>query len=384
MGKAYPDNEDEVSDKYERLGNLLRQTVTLVGEIAEDKGRPLPGECIIVRRRLNSEPNGANSPAHRHDIRRSLLDRRKAWKLDDSEDSPPASPSPSSSVQEPFSPGSVAVSLDAVVETGKTSDDDLCVLDNASATSATPCFAESASNRSSLLSTEEGQYSSAAQASLAQLSSNENALKRLQRPSFPQRNTSMIVHNGQDSPAEFPARTLLPQQITQNSGTERLVRRKTPAHESPLGLPPRPGTSKSHQTSDTVLRTPQKSEGDGREGDSGKHRQPSSPKWHVKILPIFPSRDLGSASSSPPAVIRVEAAFPLQASAKGNATCSLSYNGEPSYFLISQSPVDSSPGSPRLRAGKEGTSVDQEKTLQEFIDEWEYDAEAPGAEEKKL
>lgn len=144
MSKAHPDNRDEASDKYERLEELLRQTVILAGEIAEGKGRPLPGECIVVRRRSNSDPAGAHLlGSYRYDIRRSLLERRKALKLDDSEDSPGPSPSPESSVQEPLSPGSVAVSLDAVVEKGKTSnDDDLCVLDNAPATSVTPCFVE--------------------------------------------------------------------------------------------------------------------------------------------------------------------------------------------------------------------------------------------------
>lgn len=378
MNTEYPDTEDQASDKYARLSELLRQTLTLASEIAEDKGHSLPGECIIVQRRTNSDPTEAHpSESYRQDIRRSLLDRKKALKLDDSEDSQVPSPSPGSSVQEPFSPGSVAVSLDAVVEKGKTSGDDLCILDNASATSATPCPIGLPSNRSSLLLSDEGQHSFAGQTSLAQFATNENAVKRLQRPSFPQRNTSMIVHNGQESPVEATSRTSLPQQVTHNSS-------KTPAQESPLGLPARPRTSKSQPNSETALKTPQKSEEESREGDSAKHNHQSSPKWHVRILPISPSRDPGSAASSPPSLIRVEAVFPLQTSTEGNATCSLSYNGEPSYFLISQPPVDSSSGSPRLHASKEGTSVDNKKTLQEFIDEWEYDAEAPGVEDKKL
>lgn len=377
MSTTYPDNEDEASDKYERLGELLRQTLTLAGEIAEEKGHPL----IIVRRRTNTDPTGAHpSGPCRQGIRRGLLDRKKALRLDDSEDSQAPSPSPGSSVQEPFSPGSVAVSLDAVVEKGKTSDDDVYVLDNTSGTSATPCLIGLSNNRSSLLLSEEGQHSLAGQTSQGQLASNENALRRLQRPSFPQRNTSMIVHNGQDSPVEVTSRTSLPQQVTHNSSTERLVRHKTPAQGSPLSLP----TPKSHQNSETALKAPQKVEEEGREGDSAKHNRSSSPQWHVRILPISPSRDLGSAASSPPALIRVEAAFPLQASAEGHATCALSYNGEPSYFLIGQPPMDSSPESPRLQASKEGTSVENKKTLQEFIDEWEYDAEAPDVEDKKL
>jgi hypothetical protein len=111
MSKVYPEIEDAVSEKHERLGELLRQTLALAGEIAEDKGRHLPGECIILRRMSNSDPAGAHHPGpHRQSIRRSLLERRKALNLNDSEDSLSPSPSPShaSSVQEPFSPGSVA------------------------------------------------------------------------------------------------------------------------------------------------------------------------------------------------------------------------------------------------------------------------------------
>lgn len=376
MSKPFPRNDDGGPDRYERLEELLRQTLVLAGEIAEDQGRPLPGECIIVRKRSTSDPGGTN----RNDVRRSLLKRTKALKLDESEDS--QSPSPASSVQEPFSPGSLAVSLDAVVEKGKTSDEDLCVLDNASTTSIAARFAEPLSNRSSLLSTEEGQHGSAAQIALPQLLSNANSPKRLQRPSLPQKNTSMIVHNGQEPPVEASPEICVPQQIPGIPRNDGLGRRRTAAQGSPHGSPARSRTPKSHQNSDTALKRPQKIEEEHREEDTTALARPSPPKWHVRILPVDTIQGSGSPTPSPPALMKLEAVFPLKACAEGNASSSLSYNGETSYIIIGRPPMDSSPESPRSRAGGEGVLTAQEKSLQDFIDEWEYDAEASGVEER--
>ncbi|KAK7726116.1 hypothetical protein SLS63_007793 [Diaporthe eres] len=279
MSKPYPDHEDGSSDRYERLEELLRQTLTLAGEIAEDEGRTLTGECIIVRRRSNSDPTGGN----RQDIRSRLLKRRKALKFDESEDSQSQSQSPASSVQEPFSPGSLAVSLDAVVEKGKTSDNDL-----------------------------------------------------------------------------------------------------TPAHESPQGSPTRSRTPKSHQNSDTVLKKSQKIEGERSKGENTAANQPSPPNWHIRIVPVTSSRDSGSPAPSSPTLMKLEAVFPLKASTEGNATSSLECNGEPSCILISRQPMDSSPESPRPRVDGEDILAAQEKSLREIIHEWQYDAESPGVEERKL
>lgn len=379
MSKPCPDHEDGSSDRYERLEELLRQTLTLAGEIAEDEGRPLPGECIIVRRRSNADPTGSN----RQDIRFRLLKRRKALKLDESEDSQSQSPSPASSVQEPFSPGSLAVSLDAVVEKGKTSDNDLCVLDSAPATSAVARFAESPSNRSSLLSTDEGQYGLAAQTSLPHLLSNANVPKRLLRPSLPQKNTSMIVHSGQESLAEASTETCVPQQTTARH--DRSGRCRTPTHESPQGSPARSRTPKSHQNSDTVLKRSQNIEDERLKGETAAANQPLPPKWHIRIIPVASSRDSGSPSPSSPALMKLEAVFPLKASAEGNATSSLGCNGEPSYILLSRSLMDPSPESSRPQADDgEDILVAQEQSLQEFIREWQHDAESPGMEERKL
>lgn len=378
MSKPNPANEDGGSNKYERLEELLRQTLTLAGEIAKDKGRPLPGECIIVQRRSNSEPTGAN----RQDIRLSLLKRRKALRSDESEDS--QSPSPASSVQEPFSPGTVAVSLDAVVEKGKTSNDDLCVLDDASATSVAARFADPPSNRSSLLSTDEGQHGLAAQIPLPQLLSNTNVPKRLQRPSLPQKNTSMIVHSGQVSLVEASPEHFVPQQNTENPRNDRSGRRSTNTRESPQGSAGRSKTPQTPRNSDNALKRPQKIEEGRLNGEIATANQTSPPSWHIKILPVVSSQDSGSPTPSSPALMKLEAFFPLEASVEDNATPSLSYNGEPSYIIIGRSPINSSPGSPHPRSDEDEIPVAQKKSLQQFIDEWEYDAESPGMEGRKL
>ncbi|KAK7722294.1 hypothetical protein SLS64_000831 [Diaporthe eres] len=254
MSKPYPDHEDGSSDRYERLEELLRQTLTLAGEIAEDEGRTLTGECIIVRRRSNSDPTGGN----RQDIRSRLLKRRKALKFDESEDSQSQSQSPASSVQEPFSPGSLA------------------------------------------------------------------------------------------------------------------------------GSPTRSRTPKSHQNSDTVLKKSQKIEGERSKGENTAANQPSPPNWHIRIVPVTSSRDSGSPAPSSPTLMKLEAVFPLKASTEGNATSSLECNGEPSCILISRQPMDSSPESPRPRVDGEDILAAQEKSLREIIHEWQYDAESPGVEERKL
>lgn len=380
MSKSLPDHEDKSSDRYERLEELLRQTLMLAGEIAGDEGRPLPGECIIVRRRSNSDPTGGN----RQDIRSGLLKRRKALKFDESEDSQSQSQSPASSVQEPFSPGSLAVSLDAVVEKGKTSDNDLCVLENASATSAVARFAEPLSNGSSLLSTDEGQHAMAAQTPFPQLFSNANAPKRLLRPSLPQRNTSMIVHSGQESLVDASTETSMPQQNTENPRNDWSGRCRTPAHESPQGSPTRSRTPKSHQNSDTVLKKSHKIEGERSKGEITAANQPSPANWHIRIVPVTSSRDSGSPAPSSPTLMKLEAVFPLKASTEDNVTSSVACNGEPSCILISRQPMDSSPESLRPRADGEDILAAQEKSLREFIHEWQYDAESPGVEDRKL
>ncbi|KAJ0120241.1 hypothetical protein J7T55_001098 [Diaporthe amygdali] len=379
MSKAYRDDEAECCDEYERLEKLLRQTLTLAGEIVESKGRPLPGECIALRKRAISDPTGARP----HDIRSSLLKRRNDLVDDESEDSQSTSPSPASSVQEPFSPASLAVSLDAVVEQGGRTQNDLCVLDNASNTSVAALLAEPTSNRSSILSTDETQRGLIVQTFPPQNSADDKSPKKLHRPSLPQKNTSMIVHSGQESLVEPLMEPFAPQQLIENPRNERLGRRSTPIHVSPQGSPTGFRTPKSHPNSDPALKRPQKIKGQSLEGDNMAANQSRPPKWHVKILPVASARKAGDSAHPAPALVKFEVVFPLRAFAESNATSSPAYNSEPSYIIIGRVPLDHSPESPGSSAEEEAAPAAHEKSLQEVIDEWECDAEAPGVKEKR-
>ncbi|KAL1848369.1 hypothetical protein Daus18300_013615 [Diaporthe australafricana] len=269
MSKTHHDDEFESPDKYERLEELLRQTLRLAGEIAESKGRRLADERIILRKRSSSDPAAAKRP----DIRRSLLKTRNDLSMDDSENSQSQSQSPASSVQEPFSPGALAVSLDAVVEQGGRSQNDL-----------------------------------------------------------------------------------------------------TPDQDLPQGSP---------AASDTALQRPQKIKEERSEGEAVAVNQPSPPKGHVSILPVSVARDSSKRRPSSPAFLKFEAVFPLKAIAEGNAVASIVYNSEPSYIIIGTTPTSNSAESPLARAQQEGSPFPHEKSLREFIDEWDYDADAPGVEKKR-
>lgn len=150
-------------EKYARLEDLLRETLALAAEIASAKGpsKPTPPAAANDQHRQhdNHHVPGTNQrkastpasgePAHdktstRHNSTSTSLHdlyrprRRPGQSGDETEQD--GSPSASSSaVQEPFSPGSLALSLDAIVEGKKAGDDDektappdLCCLGDAS------------------------------------------------------------------------------------------------------------------------------------------------------------------------------------------------------------------------------------------------------------
>lgn len=230
---------------------------------------------------------------------------------------------------------------------------------------------------------DDGQHSLAAQTPLPQLLSNENPPERLQRSSLPQKNTSIVVHGGQDSLVEASIETHVPEKNAENPRNELLGRHRTPAHKPPLVSPARPKTPKSHRNSDATPKRRQQTDEERRKGEATANRSPP-PKWQIKILPVASARYLDSPAPSSPALMKLEAVFPLKTTTKGNATSSLAYDSEPLYIIIGRAPMDSSPASPRPRADEDDISDAHEKSLQEFIDEWEYDAEAPGVEGKTL
>lgn len=159
-----PSSPSSQEEKYARLESLLCQTLALAGEISETKTplkpiRPytaggththLPGECIILRKTCSaavSEPTGngvsrgafdvrrhssTNYPHHigRHGraIKLSLTPPTMLGRQTDNDREDESSDSvESSSIQEPFSPGSLAMSLDAVVENNRSRDELVCL-----------------------------------------------------------------------------------------------------------------------------------------------------------------------------------------------------------------------------------------------------------------
>ncbi|KAI3400102.1 hypothetical protein diail_4332 [Diaporthe ilicicola] len=264
MSKARRDDEIEGPDKHERLEELLRQTLTLAGEIAEGKGRRQAGECIVLRKRSNSDLAGEERP----DIGRGLLKRRN----------------------------------------------DLMV---------------------------------------------------------------------QESLVEPSTETLMPQQVTENPRNERLGGSRTPSQGLPQGSSAVSRSPRSHRASEPALKKPQKVEEKSEQHTSTANKT-LLPKWHVKILPVTSAREPSNPTLSSPCLVEFEAVFPLKALAESNAASSLAYYSETSYITIGPAPIGPSPGSGRPRADEEIIQLSDEKLLQKFIDEWEYDAEASGVDESRL
>lgn len=183
-----PQDEDPkaaLEEKYTRLEDLLRQTLALAGEISETKAllkpvepytaggthTPLPEECIVLRKTAEQPARGGG----RVDVRRHSRARYPRRTLsgssgssnssnssnsscksegnvrtigppaaaqgrtDDSELDDNASASASSSLlQEPFSPRSLALSLDAVVEGNCEKGHELVCLDAGSSAPNSP------------------------------------------------------------------------------------------------------------------------------------------------------------------------------------------------------------------------------------------------------
>lgn len=131
----------ESSEKYARLEDLLRQTITLAEEIVESRphetlapsatSHQLPAECITLWKTSRSGP--VSSPYYTHLSSPVVANRKRLYTGEDSESGTSVAPTPSaaSSIQEPFSPGSLALSLDAIVE-GKRCDSEMCCLDTSS------------------------------------------------------------------------------------------------------------------------------------------------------------------------------------------------------------------------------------------------------------
>ncbi|KAK7746509.1 hypothetical protein SLS53_002468 [Cytospora paraplurivora] len=120
MSSKQHDEDNGSPDKYERLEQLLHQIFALAGEIAADKGQGrarsdghLPEECIVLRK----EATGSVRTGTVQQTIEHTLPKTSSFP-DDIEDKRNGSQGPSAarSVQEPFSPGTLALSLAAIAE----------------------------------------------------------------------------------------------------------------------------------------------------------------------------------------------------------------------------------------------------------------------------
>lgn len=307
-------------EKYNRLEDLLRQTLGLAGEIAETSSQRqyrttttlparhthVPGECIVLRKTSQtvSEPTielGRRSSS-RHPRRKSRLPVFN----DSEEGSVSASVAPS--MQEPFSPGSLAMSLDAVVE-GERSDDQVCFENPASLADTLP-----ESTPLSRVTT-----------------SQERASTRSQTPG------SMLGHESMSESVS--------------------------AVSAPIPIPgkPRCRPSASHRNSSQGPR-------------AGEEPPSPPPKWHVRIVPVAFNRDPILPSSpprtpAPPAFVKLEAVFPYRFFSDGNAAAR--WCGEGSYIIIGRPPVDEHQSPLNLDECEQEFGPATERCLGDFIDEWE-------------
>lgn len=159
MSSNRSDNDNALSQKCRRLEDLLHQALTLASAIAEDQAPPdsalsaghIRGEDTTQLKASTPDPAGANQHQARHIFPGTQND--EAVDPKDKRGDTQTSPPPASTVQEPFSPGTLALSLDAMVE-GDTPDGgdcaSSCCLDNSG-----PSSSSSTTKKSSLSSIEE-------------------------------------------------------------------------------------------------------------------------------------------------------------------------------------------------------------------------------------
>lgn len=379
-----PPSPASPDDKYTRLEDLLRQTLALAGEISETKtplkpARPyayahahLPGECIILRKTsaTASEPAGGfdvrrhSNTSYPYRTRRRMIRgrmtaaaaaaaaaaapsptttataRKQSASDDDNEEEEEDSASvDSSSVQEPFSPGSLALSLDAIVE-GNRGTSELVFRDNASMT----------------------------------------AMGTSRFPESPPPTRAMVSPRSPRSPTS-PGSPL--QQQQQQEG----VQQSPPPPPPPSGRRPTPTS-----VSIPVLETTTRPSASHRASSVGAEARPlSPPRWHVRILPVsLTPRERNSLppnTPASPAFVKLEAVFPYRFFANGRTATTTGWSSEGSYIIIGRPPLVAGTNtgmadSPPLQCEdfEHAFQTVHERSLQDFIDEWEYAAGTPAGE----
>ncbi|KUI72870.1 hypothetical protein VM1G_08450 [Cytospora mali] len=354
------DNDSECTEKCGRLEQLLREVLALAGEIAEEKGQEraksvddLPGECIILRKASVANPTGAKQRTRRHSFPRPINFGDVERESEESQD-PPAE----SSVQEPFSPGTLALSLDAMVE-GDSSDSGSCILDSGSSTPFANRLPEP-NKKSSLSSIEEVKEPGAITRppSPLQITPTEGSpelRRRAPPPPPPSKTTS----------TQTPASPYSPDCLRVRDRSSSTQSCPLPGSHAPLCR----GMVNSRHSMDGPL-SPMKG-AINRYETTGGTDQTLPCRWQVRIVPIpcFPSP--GVPPSTTPAFVKLEAVFPYRFFADGNAASPPGRSSEGSYIIIGRPPLELHPGDPHSQDCGQDFQAVPEKSLQDYIDEWD-------------
>ncbi|KUI61045.1 hypothetical protein VP1G_08239 [Cytospora mali] len=354
------DNDNERTEKCGRLEQLLLEVLALAGEIAEDKEQEraksvdnLSGECIILQKA--SVSNSARANQH---IRRHSFPIPKNFGDVEREGEERQIPPTESSVQEPFSPGTLALSLDAMVE-GDSSDSGSCILDSGSSTPFANRLPET-NKKSSLSSIEEVKEPGAITRppSPPQITPTERSpelRRRAPPPPPPSKTTSTQTPASPHSPD-------CPRVRDRSSSTQSCP---LPGSHAQLCR----GMNNSRHSMDSPL-SPLKG-AINRYETTGGTNQTLPCRWQARIIPIPCSPSSGSPPSTTPTFVKLEAIFPYKSFADGNAASPPGWSSEGSYTIIGQPLLDNAPGDPHFQdCGQDFQDV-PEKSLQDYIDEWD-------------
>ena len=303
-----------------------------------------------MRKTPTSDPLGAKrrTVSHRLSTTGSIQSLRE-----ESENS--QCPSAEPSVQEPFSPGVLALSLDAVVEENR-SDNSSCLLDSGSTMSFASHLPETPSKTTtSLVSIDEaGEHSTSG------------------RPCSPPQATAFeSPHHSQERepPPSKTASTQTPISSHLAESPRGLIRSAS-AQSCPLATKHESSFPVTDISGPPTLNKPASPKNE--RGDDYVTAAAGS-RWNVKIVPVPRSPGPGSSPPTPPAFVKLEAVFPYRHFADNNAASSPAWtsSSEDSYIIIGRPAKDLRLGGSRLQDHGRGPQDVREKSRQEYIDEWD-------------
>lgn len=361
---------DNGGSRYGRLESLLRQTFAVAGEIAEKEGRkrassvePLPGESTVIKKAVGSD----TIKPRRHSSAVAMAQRKKRCSADDGG----FTHSAESSMQEPFSPGALALSLDAILE-GNRSDTELCCIGSSSPTSFPGRMSESPVLQNS---------------GIASIGSAVDQLTRGNSPYnghdgsyLHSKHSSLEAHCSEDVADDGPQLEVTkakskgcksctccnitrsnsdPSKASCSLARMKIVEVPAIRSSSPYSpMPAAPMNSEADPQSQPQARS--------QHGHIQNHSSGSTtpPEWYVRILPVAVNPQHQHPGSTQQSLLKLEAVFPFKMSDNS------AWNSEGSYYIIHQ-PVDDHVECSKTRTYDHRFQVIHDKSLQDFINEWQ-------------